>query len=51
MSPYYEHLMGNSSYHFYDVICIVEKIKYGIKSGRINKTVEKKRFCREEKGE
>ena len=38
---YYEHVMGSSAHQFIDVVVIVERIKHGIKSGRIFMPVEK----------
>jgi len=46
-APYYEHLMGSSSQHFYDVVCIAERIEQGIKGGRIVEPLEKKGFIEE----
>jgi hypothetical protein len=43
-APYYEHLMGSSSQHFYDAVRIAERIEQGIKAGRIAMPVEKKGF-------
>ena len=43
-APYYEHLMGSSSQHFYDVVRVAERIEQGIKAGRIAKPLEKKGF-------
>jgi hypothetical protein len=43
-APYYEHLMGNSSQHFYDVVRVAERIEQGIKAGRIAEPLEKKGF-------
>ena len=43
-APYYEHLMGSSSQHFYDVVRIAERTEQGIKVGRITKPLEKKGF-------
>ena len=43
-APYYEHLIGSSSQHFYDAVCIAERIEQGIKVGRIAKPLEKKGF-------
>jgi len=43
-TPYYEHLMGSSSQHFYDVVRIAERTEQGIKVGRITKPLEKKGF-------
>lgn len=45
-APYYEHLIGSSSQHFYDVVCITERTEQGIKVGRIAKPLEKKGFTR-----
>ena len=42
--PYYEHLMGSSAQHFYDVVCIAERIEQGIKAGRIIEPSETKGF-------
>jgi len=42
--PYYEHLIGNSSQHFYDAVRIAERIEQGIKAMRISKPLEKKGF-------
>jgi hypothetical protein len=49
-APYYEHLMGSLSQHFYDVVRIAERIEQGIQSGRIAKPVEKRGFVGEKKG-
>lgn len=46
---YYEHLMGSSSQHFYNVVCIAERIEQGIKSGHIAELVEKKGFARKKR--
>ncbi|XP_061951881.1 uncharacterized protein LOC133674685 [Populus nigra] len=43
-APYYEHLMGSSAQHFYDVVRITERIEQGIKAGRIIKPLETKGF-------
>ena len=43
-APYYEHLMGSYSQHFYDAVRIAERIEQGIKARRIAMTVEKKGF-------
>ena len=43
-APYYEHLMGSSSQHFYDVVRVAERIEQGIKAGRIPEPLEKKGF-------
>jgi hypothetical protein len=45
-APYYEHLMGSSSQHFYDAVRIAERIEQGIKAGRIAEPLEKKGFIR-----
>ena len=45
-APYYEHLMGSSSQHFYDAVRITERIEQGIKAGRIAEPLEKKGFIR-----
>ena len=51
-TPYYEHLMGNSSQHFYDVVRVAERIEQGIKTGRIAEPLEKKGFMgRKRKGD
>ncbi|XP_034932830.1 uncharacterized protein [Populus alba] len=43
-APYYEHLMGSSAQHFYDVVRIAERIEQGIRSGRIAEPLEKRGF-------
>ena len=43
-APYYEHLMGSSSQHFYDVVCIAERIEQEIKAGRITEPSQTKGF-------
>ncbi|KAJ6974614.1 hypothetical protein NC653_030665 [Populus alba x Populus x berolinensis] len=43
-APYYEHLMGSSSQHFYDVVRVAERIEQGIKAGSITEPLEKKGF-------
>ena len=43
-APYYEHIMGSSSKHLYDVLRITERIKQRIKAGRIAEPLEKKGF-------
>jgi len=43
-APYYEHLMGSSSQHFYNAARIAERIEQGIKAGRIAELLEKKGF-------
>jgi hypothetical protein len=43
-APYYEHLMGSSSQHFYNAVRIAKRIEQGIKVGRIVKPLEKKGF-------
>ncbi|XP_073259781.1 uncharacterized protein [Populus alba] len=43
-APYYEHLMGSSSQHFYDDVRVAERIEQGIKAGRISEPLEKKGF-------
>ena len=34
-SPYYEHVLGNVSSYFSDIVIIGERVEYGLKSGRI----------------
>jgi hypothetical protein len=34
-SPYYEHLMGNLAWHFYEVVRIAEKIEQVIKMKKL----------------
>ena len=34
-SPYYEHVLGNVSSNFSDIVIIGERVEYGLKSGRI----------------
>jgi len=34
-SPYYEHVLGNVSSNFSDIVIIGEMVEYGLKSGRI----------------
>jgi hypothetical protein len=41
---YYEHLMGSSAQHFYDVVRIVERIEQGIKAGCIAEPLQTKGF-------
>ncbi|KAJ7010290.1 hypothetical protein NC653_000894 [Populus alba x Populus x berolinensis] len=48
-APYYEHLMGSSAQHFYDVVRIVERIEQGIRSGRIAEPIEKRGFIGKKK--
>jgi len=43
-APYYEHLIGSSSQHFYDVVGVAERIEQGIKAGCIAEPLEKKGF-------
>ena len=43
-APYYEHLTGSSSHHFYDAVNIAKRIEQGIKAGRIAEPLEKKGF-------
>jgi hypothetical protein len=43
-APYYEHLMGSSSQHFYEAVRIAERIEQGIKAGRIAEPLETKGF-------
>ena len=43
-APYYEHLMGSSTQHFYDVVRIAERIEQGIRSGRIAEPIENRGF-------
>ena len=43
-APYYEHLMGSSAQHFYDVVRIAERIEQGIKAGRIVEPLQTKGF-------
>jgi len=45
-SPYYEYLIGSSAQHFYDVVVIAERIKYGIRADRILEPTKKKWFTR-----
>jgi len=33
-SPYYEHMMSSSTWYFYDVVIIAERIEQEIKAGR-----------------
>jgi len=40
-APYYEHLMGSLSQHFYDVVRIAERIEQDIKVGHIPEPLEK----------
>jgi len=51
-APYYEHLMGCSSQHFYKAVRIAERIKQGIKAGHIAEPLENKGFigCKREGG-
>lgn len=48
-SPCYEHLMGSSAQHFYDVVIITDRIEQGIKADKISKSIEKKGFTRKKK--
>jgi len=48
-APYYEHLMGSSAQHFYDVVRIAERIEQGIRSGRITEPIEKRGFIGKKK--
>jgi hypothetical protein len=48
-APYYEHIMGSSSQHIYDVVRIYERIEQEIKAGRISELLEKKGFTRRKK--
>ncbi|XP_073264252.1 uncharacterized protein [Populus alba] len=48
-APYYEHLMGSSAQHFYDVVRIAERIEQGIRSGRIAEPIEKRGFIGKKK--
>ncbi|XP_034903465.1 uncharacterized protein [Populus alba] len=48
-APYYEHLMGSSAQHFYDVVRIAERIEQGIRSGRIAEPLEKRGFIGKKK--
>ena len=34
-SPFYEHMLGSVSSNFSDIVIIGEKIKFGLKSGKI----------------
>jgi hypothetical protein len=43
-APYYEHLMGSSSQHFYDAVHVAKRIEQGIKAGHIAEPLEKKGF-------
>ena len=43
-APYYEHIMGSSSQHIYDVVRIYERIEQEIKAGRIIELLETKGF-------
>jgi hypothetical protein len=43
-APYYEHLMGSSAQHFYDVVRIAERIEQGITAGRIIEPLKTKGF-------
>jgi hypothetical protein len=43
-SPYYEHLIGSSSQHCYNVIRIAKRIEHEIKLGCIVESIEKKGF-------
>jgi hypothetical protein len=47
-APYYEHVMGSSAKQFTNVVVVCERIKLGIKSGRISAPTEKKGFKRKE---
>jgi len=40
--PYYEHVMGSSTQQFPDVMVVCERIKQGVKSGRISAPTEKR---------
>jgi hypothetical protein len=48
-APYYQHLMGSSSQHFYDVVRVAERIEQGIKVGYIVEPLKKKCFTRRKK--
>jgi len=48
-ASYYEHLMGSSTQHFYDVMRISERIEHGIRSGRSAEPIEKRSFVRKRK--
>jgi len=41
-APYYEHLIGSSSQHFYDAVRIAKRIEQGIKAGCIAEPLEKR---------
>ena len=43
-ASYYEHVMGNSTQQFTDVVAVAERIKQGVKSGRIFMPVAKRGF-------
>ncbi|XP_034899372.1 uncharacterized protein [Populus alba] len=48
-APYYEHLMGSSAQHFYDVVRIAERIEQEKRSGRIAEPIEKRCFIGKKK--
>jgi len=43
-TPYYHHLIGSSSQHFYDVVRVAKRIEQDIKFGHIVEPLEKKGF-------
>jgi len=48
-SPYFEHLVGSSAQHFYDVVNIAERIEQAIRMGRMLEPTEKKDFTGKKK--
>jgi len=47
-APYYEHVMGSLAQQFTDAMVVCERIKQGVKSGRISTPTKKRGFKRKE---
>jgi hypothetical protein len=45
-APYYKHVMGSSAQQFTNTVVVCERIKKGVKSGRISAPAEKRGFKR-----
>ena len=48
-SPYFEHLVGSSTQHFYDAVTIVERIEQAIRTWRMSEPTKKKGFTGKKK--
>jgi hypothetical protein len=48
-APYYKHVMGSSAQQFTNTVVVCERIKKGVKSGRISAPAEKRGFKRKKR--